>query len=338
MTDYTLWVGTYTQGEDRDGIFKLGFDGKGLGVQECWGGLTDPSYLQPVGERVFAVEEREDGGAVIELLSGGRSRRWELPGSGYCHITAWGDFLYASGYSGGCLAGLDMKSGKVCEYIEHSGHGPDPIRQERAHIHSAQPTPDGKGIFIADLGLDKLFQYRMGPGGRLAPHASQPWVESGPGQGPRHFAYYPGGGFLYLVTEMGQTIRAYRYDSASSTLEPGNEYPLYAGAPDPGHTAADICLSPEGRFVYASVRGSDRIFCYRTADDPCTLEAAGDFPCGGRYPRSLHISPDGRYLAAANQLSGSVAVFPRDGESGALLDMAAAADIPAAVCVKWAGR
>lgn len=334
MNSYTLWVGTYTQGESRDGVFRLSFDGSSLSVQESWGGLTDPSYLQPVGDRVFAVEELPEGGAIVELMPGGKLRRWELPGSGYCHVAACGERLCASGYSGGCLALLDPASGKVCEYLEHQGHGPDPIRQERPHIHSAQPTPDGRGLFIADLGLDRLFRYDIGPGGRLTPHAAQPWVEVGPGQGPRHFAYHPGGGYLYLVTEMGKTLRTYRYDSAASTLEFCREYPLYTGAPVPGDTAADVHLSPDGRFIYASVRGSDRLFCLRVTGDPAILEPAGDFPSGGRYPRSLHISPDGRYLAAANQLPGSIALFRRDQASGALMALAAQA-LPGAVCVKW---
>ncbi len=338
MSDYQLWAGTYTWGEERDGIFRLSFDGKELRVIESWGGLIDPSYLQPVKDKVYAVEERGEGGAVIELAPGEREyRRWELPGRGYCHVTALGDFLYASGYSGGCLAGLDLKNGKICEYFEHEGSGPDRLRQERAHIHSAQPTPDGRGIFVADLGLDKLFQYRVGPGGGLTLYEKQPFVQVSPGQGPRHFAYHPEGDFLYLATEMGQTLRTYSYDKESSTLEFMNEYPLYTDAPAPQDTAADIQLSPDGRFVYASVRGIDRVFCYKTAENPGVLEPAGSFGSGGCCPRSISISPDGKYLAAANQEPGGVVVFRRDRESGTLTE-AAGLEIPGAVCVKWAVR
>ncbi len=335
MESYQLWAGTYTWGESREGIFRLGFDGRELQVLESWGGLTDPSYLQPVGGKVYAVEELKEGGAIIELMPGRREyRRWEIPGSGYCHITARGDFLYASGYSGGCLTGFDLKKERVCEYFEHEGSGPDRERQERAHIHSAQPTPDGGGLFIADLGLDRLFQYRIGPDGRLAPHNIQPFIQTGPGQGPRHFAYHPGGGLLYLATEMGQTLRSYRYDAGDSTLELLSEYPLYDGAPVKEDTAADVQLSPEGGFVYASVRGSDRIFCYRVMGD--LLEAVGSYPCGGECPRSIDISPDGKYLAAANQESGGVVVFNRDQGSGELKGIAGRLEIAGAVCIKWA--
>ncbi len=337
MTNYQLWTGTYTQGEPRDGIYRLGFDGKNLSVLESWGGLTDPSYLQPVGDKVYAVEELSEGGSIIELSPGKKEyRRWTLPGSGYCHITALGNLLYASGYSGGCLAGFDLGTERLCEFIEHEGRGTDQKRQERAHIHSARPTPDGGGLFVADLGLDKLFQYRVGPGGRLAPHEGQPFVRVAPGQGPRHFAYHPSGRFLYLVTEMGQTLRTCCYDSGSSALEFLNEYPLYETAPAPGDTAADVQLDPAGRFIYASVRGSDRIFRYKVTADPGTLEPAGSFSSDGKYPRSISISPDGRYLAAANQLSGKVAVFELG--PGIPAGGAAKLQIPGAVCVKWAGN
>ena len=334
MTDHHLWLGTYTGGEPRDGIYHLSFDGKNLSVLESWGGLNDPSYLQPVGNKIYAVEELPQGGSIIELRPGKREyRRWPLPGSGYCHITAIGKFLYASGYSGGCLAGFDLDKEELCEFIEHEGRGPDPERQERAHIHSALPTPDGAGLFVADLGLDKLFQYRVAPNGKLSPHGPQPYVQSSPGQGPRHFAYHPGGRSLYLVTEMGQTLRTYSYDPESSTLKFQNEYPRYETAPTPGDTAADVQLSPDGGCIYASVRGSDRIFRYRVTEDPSALEPAGSFPSGGIYPRSISISPDGRYLAAANQLSGTVTVFylgPDIPEQ-----CAAELPIPGAVCVKW---
>lgn len=336
MDNYQLWVGTYTQGESRDGIYRLGFDGRALRVLESWGGLTDPSYLQPVGDRVYAVEELPAGGSIIELMPGEREyRRWEIPGRGYCHICALGDRLYASGYSGGCLAGFDLKTLRPCEYLEHEGSGPDPERQERAHIHSAQPTPDGGGLFVADLGLDKLFQYRAGADGRLTLHSTQPFVQVPPGQGPRHFAYHPGGGLLYLVTEMGQTLRVYRYESGRQALEFLNEYPLYETAPAREDTAADVQLSPDGGHIYASVRGLDRIFCFRAAGAPGVLEALGAFPSAGACPRSIGVSPDGRYLAAANQLSGNVAVFSL--EDGAGLPKAAAAEIPipGAACVKW---
>ncbi len=336
MRNYELWAGTYTEGQQRDGVFALDFDGHTLQVRESWGGLQNPSYIQPVKDRVYAVEEQKEGGSVIELTPGQEHyRRYSLPGNGYCHITAHGRFLYASGYVGGCIAGIDMETGQVCCFLEHQGCGPDPVRQKKAHVHSAQPTPDGKSLFVADLGLDKLFQYCVSPNGALTPHQPQPWVQSAPGQGPRHFAYHPNGRYVYLVTELAQTLRVYGYSPENSTLTYHAEYPLYTGAPVKGDLAADIHVSQDGAFVYASVRGQDVIFCYRISENPADLTLVGTYSSGGNGPRSIHLSPDGRFLAAANQLTNNVCVFPLDSKTGALQNMAAEISLPAAVCVKW---
>jgi 6-phosphogluconolactonase len=332
MCQYELWAGCYTGGRPGTGAWRLGFDGTALKVAERWQGLTDSSYLQPVGGRVFAVEELPDSAALVELLPGGRLDRRPLPGSGLCHVTAWGGRLYASGYSGGCLAGLDLDTGKPCCYLEHSGQGPNPARQDRAHIHSAQPSPDGSRLLVADLGLDRLFQYAAQPDGALTPFAPQPWVCTPPGEGPRHFAFHPSGQALYLAAELGLKLLVYRLQG--DRLEFCQAHALGDPHSQPESLAADVQVSPDGRFVYASVRGADAILCFR-AEDPASLRPAGSFPSGGRSPRSFSLSPDGLFLAAANQ-SGVLAVFPLDRETGALLPLCARVDLPEVCCVKFA--
>ena len=337
MEHYRLWAGSYRQ--EGDSVLCLEFDGKNLRPLEGWTGLISPSYLLPTEGAVYAVEEYPEGGALAEIRPGRPSfRRYPLPGSGYCHVSLCGGFLYASGYLGGCLTGLEPGSGRVCCHILHQGSGPNPQRQEQAHVHSAWPSPDGKSLFAADLGLDRLFQYRLSPEGGLTPHPAQPWVQTAPGGGPRHLAFHPSGQWAYLVTEMGQLLSAYRFSREESTLELLGSYPVYAGAPRAEDTAADVQVSPDGRFVYASSRGLDRIFSYAVTDTG--LDPQGSFPSGGQCPRSFHISPDGKYLAAANQVSGQICLFPRSEGTGALGDMAAAFSLPTVSCVKWeeAGR
>lgn len=338
MGYYELAVGAYTGGKPGKGAHLLRFDEAGLHLVKSWGPLTDPSYLQPVGGRVFAVEEMGGKAAVAELsLKRGEEgvRRFEIPGSGVCHITACGPYLYASGYAGGCLTGLRAEDGKTCCFLQHEGQGANPQRQERPHVHSAQPTPDGRHLLAADLGTDRLYQYDIGPKGELAPHAAQPWVETAPGQGPRHFAFHPSGEWLYLVTELDKSLLVYRYEPAESRLEYVEEHSLRGESCPPDALAADVHVSPDGGFVYASVRGSDRLFCFRTGEKGGRLTPAGDFSTGGREPRGFDLSPDGRFLAAANQTTGNVAVCPVDQRTGAVGAPAAVLDISQASCVKW---
>lgn len=336
VENFRIWVGSYTGGTPGKGIYALRFTGKELSVEQSWEGLTNPSYLQPAGDKIYAVEEQEGKGSVVALCPGKPGyQRYEVPGVGLCHITACGPFLYTSGYSGGSLTGLNKETGAVCCFLEHRGIGHDPIRQEKAHIHSAQPAWDGRHLFVADLGLDKLFQYEIGPKGELIPHTAQPWVQVKPGQGPRHFALHPNGEWLYLVTELDLSLLVYHYDRKASLLEYREEHSMKKGGSASGATAADIHISPDQRFVYTSVRGLDKIFCFRILEGGRRLEAAGDFPSCGRDPRSFHISPNGKYLAAANQTSGNVAVFALDQASGALGELLAEISVPQVSCVKW---
>lgn len=338
MAVYRLWAGSFTEGTARDGVFALEFDGKELRVAQSWGGLTDPSYLQPMGDKVFAVEEMPADAAIIEITPGEEGfRRYPVPGNGLCHITACGNFLYAAGYSGGCLAGIDRQSGALCDYLEHQGKGPNALRQEKAHIHSAQPTPDGRGLLVADLGLDQLFHYRVAPDGKLSPHEPQPWVQVQPGQGPRHFAFHPNREWMYLVTELEPTLIVYKVHAGGDRLEYRAEHPLHSEIPCQEPTAADVHVTPDGRFVYASVRGTDRIYCFRILEGGAAIEQAGDFSSGGEVPRSFHLSPDGKYLATANQVTGNVVVFPIDAAAGCLGAPVAELRIPGASCVKWQG-
>ena len=126
--------------------------------------------MLPWKDRLYVVEElpgRAGAACLSREENGGLRALWhrEVPGAGLCHITASGGRLYASGYAGGTLTGLDAASGEPCFYQEFHGHGPNVQRQERAHIHSAQPAPEGARLLVADLGTDRLYQFVQEEGG-----------------------------------------------------------------------------------------------------------------------------------------------------------------------------
>lgn len=336
MKKYKLWASSYTENVLGKGIYSLTFDEHSLNLDQVWGNLVNPSYLQPISDRIFAIEETSGKASVIELLPNSTEwKRWEIPGSGLCHITASQGYLYVSGYAGGCLTGWDPVKKQICCYLEHEGHGPNPDRQTRPHIHSALPSPQKDRLFVADLGLDRLYQYQITSNGMLTPFQKQPYIQVKPGQGPRHFTFHPDGQWLYLVTELDVSLLVYRYHTSTSMLEYIEEHSMLRfGCHSPETSAADIHVSPDGRFVYASVRGDNRIFCYQVTDSG--LKYAGDFFSGGKEPRSFHLSPDGKYLATANQISGNITIFPLSKKTGALQRAIAQIDIPLVSCVKWA--
>lgn len=336
MKIYRLFASGYTGGQPGQGAALLELSGAGLQKLYGWEGLVNPSYLLPEKDCLYAVEEQEARAAVVRLpLFSQEIQRFWVPGAGLCHLCSQGGYLYASGYAGGTLTGLDPETGEVCAFYQHQGCGPDPLRQEKAHVHSALPSPDGRELLVADLGQDRLFRYCLDSQGGLSPNPVQPWTAAAPGQGPRHLAFHPGGRWLYLVNELKKTLYVFRYQGADQKLAFVEEQDI-SQPETAGSLAADVHFTPDGARLYASVRGTDRIFCFNWREDGC-LEPAGDFSSGGQGPRSFHISPDGQFLAAANQVSGTIAVFALNRATGALGEKTAELAFPAASCVKFAG-
>lgn len=335
MQSYRLYAGAYTDGKPGDGVYFLDFDADGLRAAQVCGGVVNTSYVLPEGGRLYAVEEIDGAASVLEFepAAGTSFRRWAVPGSGLCHIASNGPFLYASGYAGGTLTGLRKSDGAVCSFLRHEGRSVHPLRQTQAHVHSALPTPDGRRLLVADLGMDRLFQYEIGPSGALEPHGAQPWTAVPPGQGPRHFAFHPNGAWLYLTAELDRSLLVYRDTPAGPALTVAHTLRREGDPAD--SLAADVHVTPDGNFVYASVRGADCLYCFRVLEGGGRLEETGRFSSGGCCPRSFDISPDGLYIAVANQEPGSVTVFPRDTRTGALEAPAAVLALPQAACVKW---
>lgn len=342
-TTYRLYAGAYTGNSGGIGVHALKFENDILHVTSSDDSLTNPSYVLPAGDKLYAVEETlgKAAVAVFHLDPEGnleRPMRYEIPGSLLCHICACRQFLYASNYLAGSLVCVRMPDGHLCDVIQHEGHGANPIRQGAPHIHSALPSPDDQRLLVADLGLDRLFQYKIGQNGELTPWAIQPWVEVAPGQGPRHFAFHPNGEWLYLITEMGKNIWVFRHNKDNGVLEHTATHSLRKVHCPPEALAADVHLTADGRYLYASVRESDRIFCFAVKNNGATLEYSGDFDCGGNGPRSFDLSLDGKYIAVANTKSGNLAMFPLDKKTGALGQLKAETDIPSLSCVKWADK
>ena len=148
MKEYRLYAGAYTDGRPGNGVFFLRFGADGLRAESVCGGVANTSYVLPVGDKLYAVEELDGEAAVLEFspAAGTLYKRYAVPGSGLCHIAACGPFLYASGYAGGTLTGLRQADGGVCCFLRHTGHSVRADRQAQAHVHAALPSPDGRSM------------------------------------------------------------------------------------------------------------------------------------------------------------------------------------------------
>jgi 6-phosphogluconolactonase len=183
-------------------------------------------------------------------------------------------------------------------------------RQSGPHGHETVLSPDGKSVFVADLGLDQILSYKVGG---LTPN-DPPFTKIAAGSGPRHLAFTPNGKFAYVMTEMTANVVAFKY--AGGKLEELQTLPT--AEMNSGVSGAEIAVHPSGKFVYSSTRGANLIDGFAIDAAKGTLTPIERTPSGGKTPRNFAIDPTGAFLLAANQDSDNVVVFRIDAKTGKL--------------------
>ncbi|MCY2950606.1 MAG: lactonase family protein, partial [Planctomycetota bacterium] len=278
-SSFHVYVGTYT-GPKSKGIqlFKFDLASASLTPQGCVAELTHPTFLtiHPNNKSLYAISEvgdynRQKSGAVAAYsidpntgkLTPLNKQPSTAPGPCYVSIDRSGKFALVANYSGGSVAVLpinpDGSLAPPSATIQHKGTGPNKQRQEAPHAHSFNPSPDNQVAFAADLGLDKIFIYRLDPNnGALSPN-DPPFASIAPGGGPRHLAVHPNNKFVYVNHEMGNAVSAFAYNPANHSLTELQTLPTLP--PDfKGQSAtAETVVHPSGKFLYVSNRGHDSI-------------------------------------------------------------------------------
>ena len=154
--------------------------------------------------------------------------------------------------------------------------------------------------------------------GRLTPNT--PHVQPPEGQGPRHFCFHPNGRFLFTANEDNATVTAYGINAENGTLSPLQTVSTVAPegyvCREEAATCAQIRITPDGRFLYAPTRGTDKIACFRV-DDSGHLATIGYVPTE-RHTRGTAMDPDGRFFYATGLLSGCLTSFAISRQTGAL--------------------
>lgn len=363
---YTLYVGTYTVGEHQEatgskGIyaFRVAEDINGrpalkitsLGVEAE---TPNPSFLaaDPTGHYLYAVNELSEykntaGGAVsayamdrkkgtLTYLNDTASR-----GADPCYISfdKTGHYALVANYTGGSIAAFpvlsDGRVGEASAFIQHSGKGARPDRQEGPHAHWIETTTDNRFAMAADLGLDQVLVYKFDAAkGSLTPN-DPAFAKLAPGTGPRHIALSANNKFAYVVDELNSTVTAFTYDAQRgalhyiqtiSTLPAG-----FSGAND----AAEIHVHPNGKYLFASNRGHDSIAVFAIDQHDGELTLVDDFSTLGKTPRNFEIDPSGRFLFAANEDSANIVIFKIDLKNGKLIPTGQTLSVPAPVSLRF---
>jgi 6-phosphogluconolactonase (cycloisomerase 2 family) len=333
----TAYLGSFTSwGKQRGRGLEIGAVDPASGrltVTGHVGGVPDASFLAFSADRqtLYATNELIPHGTVTALSIGGAQQspsvlnKQPTKGAGPTHLSVHpgGRHLLTANYTDGTIAvhplSRDGRIGEPTDLARHSGETRD------AHAHQVLTDPSGQWVVAVDLGADAVYVYGLDLAkGKLTPHQQ---LKLPVGAGPRHLAFHPGGQYAYILGELRSEITVAAWDAAAGRFTLGQVIGTLGDAAPKRNAPAEIQVSPDGRFVYASNRGHDSIAMFSTQERGSRLSFGGATPTGGAWPRHFTLDPAGRWLYVANQNSNAVNWLPRDPDTGTLGPSAGSAPV-----------
>ena len=343
--EVTMLVGTYTS-DGSKGIYSYRFNeetGDIIPVSEVE--IQNPSYLTFSKDNrfVYAISESKDSAATVTAFAFDEKNgtfkelnKQLTHGNSPCYVITDGKKVVTANYGGGNVSvfplrydgSLDTISGL---YAGEAG-GPDLSRQKNPHMHCVYFSPDTNYIYATEFSADRILRYAVHPKeNKIYPLPDS--IQLAPGSGPRHLIFSPNGKQVYVINELSGMVDVFNYSN-------GNLLPVESVVSDTLHArgSADIHLSPDGRYLYATNRlQGDGIAIFEVNPEDGTLTRTGYQPTGS-HPRNFNISPNGKYLLVACRDSNVIQIFARDLQSGELTDTGKDLKMSKPVCIKFANQ
>ena len=333
QTKTLMFVGTYTDGKPDKGIYvyELNPTNGALSLVFNTENIVNPSFLtvSPDGKFLYACTETKltqhgnISAFAINSANGSlkfinkQSANGENPV--YVSVHKNNKFVVSGNYGEGNVTVLtkneDGSLNPFVQSIQFSGTSINKERQEKPHVHSANFSPKNDFLFLPDLGTDKIRTFKFDEK-QTKPliEANELTINTEAGGGPRHMAFHPNQKFVYSIEEMSGNIVGYAYKNGQlskiqSIMSNQKKADIYS--------SADIHISPDGKFLYASNRVENTISMFKIAKNGI-LTLLGHESTYGETPRNFNLDPTGNFLIVANQSSNNIVVFRRNTKTGFL--------------------
>ena len=291
------------------------------------GDQVNPMALSPDGKALFAALRAKPYQVVsfsIEPVTGHLKPLAQAPlaeSLAYLSTDRSGRFLMGASY------GADLLS---VQPIDAQHRPSDSIQTYKTgmHAHSVRTDPSNRFAYAGNLGVDRVLQYRLEPkDGKLVP-IGEGYVTVPENTGPRHLAFAPNGKFLYVVGEMSGTVTAFSINDKTGGLKQVNQangiperLKLAPGQardarnndlkddPTPRIWAADVRISPDGKWLFTSERTSSSVSVFKV--DPATgkVTFVESYPVEEKQPRNIAVAPNGRWLLVTGEKAEKVGSY-----------------------------
>lgn len=342
---FNLLIGTYTQSCDSKGIYVYEFDSKtgDFSFKNATEKVINPSYLTVSKDNNFVYSVNEFGAesSVSSFSYNPASGKLDLinkqssKGADPCYIINDEKNVIVANYSGGNISVFgknnDGSLAEAKQVIQHYGKGTNTQRQEGPHVHMVHFSPDRKFVLSNDLGNDKVYSYAYNPNAASTVLELKDSISVKSGSGPRHLTFSKNGKFVYLLQELDGALTVFSY--SNGILKKIDETTILAKDFKGTFSSADIHISPDGKFLYASNRGeANNITIFKILKNG-KLVLKGETSTLGKGPRNFAIDPTGNFLLVAHQYTNDVVIFKRSKNTGLLTDTGKKIALCSPVCL-----
>lgn len=343
---FNLLIGTYTNPCESKGIYVYEFDSDtgDFNFKNATENIINPSYLSVSSDNKFVYSVNENSqkkNGAVSFKYNSKSGKLDMlnfqeaKAEGSCYIINDDKNVITANYSSGSISifgkNNDGSITEVKQVVQHSGKGINAKRQESPHVHMVYFSPDKKYVLANDLGTDKVYVYQYNPNGGNEILKLKSTVSINSGGGPRHLTFSKNGKFVYLLQELDGKVAVFSY--SNGTLKKIDEATVLSKDFKGTFTAADIHISPDGKFLYATNRKeANDISIFKILKDG-KLKFEGRNSTLGDGPRNFAIDPTGNFLLVAHQYTNEVVIFKRNKETGSLTDTGKRIALCSPVCL-----
>ena len=318
---YVAYVGSYTHGSSRQGIHVYDVDVEnGTLTERSSVEVSNASHMavSKNGKYLYSIED--EGVAVFKRDKNGdlsRINSVNIDGMRGCFLSTDvdGKYLYVAGYHDGKVTVVhthkDGRLGSLMDGVFHTGLGSVAERNFRPHVNCVRPTPDNKYLCAVDNGIDQVKIYRVN---KLRNKLELVDILRCPREsGPRIIRFSDDGKFAYILFELSNEIRAYKYDGSGKvpafeliqTIETSAKKDVH----DTHNAASGLSLANDGKHLFCTTAGEDTVSMFERDEETGMLTRKFTLPISGEYPKDLVLLPDDKHLVLANHASNTLTTF-----------------------------
>jgi 6-phosphogluconolactonase len=340
-------IGTYT-GSGSHGIYsaKVNIKTGALQLHDSIA-VENPSFLafSPNKKFVYAVIEngKDKPGKVAAFAYDSKSAKLTflnevLSGGDHpCHLMVHpsGKALAVANYTGGNFSIIQINAdGSLSSYsktIQHYGKSVDTIRQNSPHVHQTVFSSKGDLLYVTDLGIDKVKVYKVNNENDVIKVNTEVYdeLQVKAGSGPRHIALNKQENKVYILNELVGSVDVFvkginaKYSLASTAK---------ADTISKKSGSAQIVINKKNNYLYVSNRADANTIAVFKVNRNNRLTLIQTISTNGIKPRNFILTPNEKFILAANQVSSNINVF-KVNKNGTLTNTNQSLQVPNPVCI-----